>query len=116
MAQKLPRTRRIWLPSFLGRFTSLLFALSLLILYFYVIGNLQGFTDTTLFFLLAALSWTLGLCTVFGVFSSLLYVLSIPLRNRLYLDRIIIYGAMSLFSILFYLVIALLQAFMEFYG
>jgi len=106
----------MWLPSFLGRFTSLLFALSLLTLYFYVIGNLQGFTDTTLFFLFAMLSWILGLCTVFGFLSSLLYALSIPLRNRLYLDRIIIYAVISLFSIILYLLIALLQAFMESYG
>ena len=116
MAKGSFRLRRIWLPSFFGRLTFLLFSLSLLTLYFYLVGNSQGFTDVTLLFLIAVESWTLALCALSGVFAAIIYAATIPFRNRLQLDRIIFSGAASIFSILLYLGVALLQAFMESYG
>jgi hypothetical protein len=41
--------------------------------------------------------------------------LTIPFRKKLQLDRIIFSGAASVFSVLLYLVVALLQAFMDSY-
>jgi hypothetical protein len=116
MAKGLLRLRRIWLPSFFGRLTFLLFSLSLLTLYFYVVGNSQGFTDRTLIFLFAVESWTLAICALSAVFSTVAYAATLPFRNRLQLDRIIFSAAAAIFSVLLYLVVALLQAFMESYG
>ena len=110
------RVRRIWLPSVFGRLTFLLFSLSLLTLYFYVVGNAQGFSDRTLLFLFAVESWNLALCAVAGVFSTVAYAVTLPLRNRLHLDRIVFSALASAMSLLLYLVMALLQAFMESYG
>ncbi len=108
--------RRIWLPSFYGRLTLLLFLLSLLVLYFYVVGNSQGFADRTLLFLFTVESWTLALGAFSGFFSVVSYALTIPLRQQRQLDRIILSASASLFSILLYMVVAILQAFMDSYG
>lgn len=116
MAKGSLRLRRIWLPSLFGRLTFLLFTLSLLTLYFYIVGNSQSFSDRTLIFLFAVESWILALCALAGVFSTVTYALTIPFRNKLQLDRIIFSGAASVFSVLLYLVVALLQAFMDSYG
>lgn len=116
MAKGTIRLRRIWLPSFFGRLTFLLFSSSLLTLYFYLIGNSQGFTDRTLIFLFAVESWTLALCALAGVFSTIIYAATVPFRHQLQLGRIIFSGAASVFSVLLYLIVALLQAFMESYG
>lgn len=109
-------SRKIWLPSLLGRITFLMFALSLLALYFYVVGNAQGFTDGTLLFLLVVESWILALGALAGVFSALAYTVTLPFRKQLKLDRIILSGMSAAFSLLLYLLVALLQAFMESYG
>jgi hypothetical protein len=116
MAKRTARIRRIWLPSFFGRLTFLLFALSLLTLYFFIVGNLQGFADSTLLFLFSVESWTLALCSITGALSTIYYAASIALRNRLQIDRIVLSAAASAVSIILYLVMALLQAFMESYG
>ena len=116
MAKGTFRLRRIWLPSFFGRLTFLLFSLSLLTLFFYIVGNSQGFTDETLLFLFTVESWTLALGALVGIFSTVAYAVTLPFRNSLQLDRIIFSGAAALFSILLYLGMALLQAFMESYG
>lgn len=116
MAKGSIRLRRIWLPSFFGRLTFLLFSLSLLTLYFYLIGNSQGFTDRTLIFLFSVESWSLALCALTGVFSTIIYALTVPFRNRLQLGRILFSGAASIFSVLLYLIVALLQTFMDSYG
>ena len=108
--------RRLWLPSFYGRLTFLLFLLSLLVMYFYIVGNFQGFSDKTLVFLFAVESWVLSLCALAGVFSTITYIVTLKLRNQLYIDKIILSAAASIFSVLFYLLVAILQAFMESYG
>lgn len=108
--------RRIWLPSLLSRITFLLFALSLLALYFYIVGNAQGFTDSTLLVILNIQTWNLALCALSGVFSAVSYAITLPFRNKLKLDRIILSGLAAAFSLLLYLLVALLQAFMESYG
>ena len=108
--------RRIWLPSVFGRLTFLLFLLSLLTLYFYVVGNVQGFTDRTLLFLFSVESWTFSLCALAGVFSAVAYAVTLPFRSRPMLDRIIFSGLASALSLLLYLGTALLKAFMQAYG
>jgi hypothetical protein len=110
------KPRKIWISSVFGRLTFLLFFMSLLTLYVYVVGNRQGFADETLMFLFLVESWMLALCALTGVFSTLSYALTLPFRSRMRLDRIIFSGAASMFSILLYLVVALLQAFMDSYG
>jgi len=116
MAKGVFHLRKIWLPSFYGRLTLLLFMLSLLVLYFYVVGNSQGFADRTLLFLFTVESWTLALCAISGVFSVITYALTLPVRQQLQLDRIILSAAASLFSVLLYMVVAILQAFMDSYS
>jgi len=108
--------RQLWLPGLLGRVTFLLLMLSLLSLYFYVVGNIQGFSDDTLFFLFSVESWTLALCALAGVFSAVSYAVTLPFRRKLYLDRIILSGLASALSLLLYLGVALLRAFMESYS
>jgi hypothetical protein len=90
--------------------------LSLLILYFYIVGNLQGFTDRTLLFLFAVESWSLALCALAGVFSAISYALTLPMRKKMQLYRILFSAAASVFSVLLYLLVAVLQAFMDSYG
>lgn len=116
MRRSSAHSRRIWLPSVLGRITFLLFALSLLALYFYIIGNGQQFTDTTLFYLLNVESLLLGLCVLTGVISAVAYAVTLPFRKKLKIDRIVFSVMASAFSLLLYLLVALLQAFMENYG
>jgi len=116
MAKGSLKLRRIWLPSFYGRLTLLLFLLSLLILYFYIVGNSQGFVDKTLSFLFILESWILSFCALAGIFSTISYAVTLPLRNRLQLDRIILSAAASLFSVILYLLVAIIQAFMDSYG
>ncbi len=116
MATRTVRLRRIWLPSFFGRLTFLSFSLSLLTLYFYIVGNSQGFTDDTLLFIFAVESWTLALCALSGVFSTISYAVTLPMRKRLQLDRLFFSAAASIFSVLLYLIFAILQAFMDSYG
>lgn len=94
----------------------LLFALSLLTLYFYIIGNAQGFTDETLYFILIAESWILALSTLAGLFSTVSFAVTLPFRQKLKLDRIVFSGMAAALSLLLYLVVALLQAFMESYA
>jgi len=89
--------------------------LSLLILYFYIVGNSQGFADKTLLFLFTVESWTLALCALSGVFSTISYAATLPMRKKLQLDRIILSAAASAFSVLLYLLVAILQAFMDSY-
>lgn len=89
--------------------------LSLLALYFYVLGNAQGFTDTTLFYLLNVESLLLGLCTLAGIFSAIAYAVTLPFRNKLKIDRIILSAMGAAVSLLLYLLVALLQAFMNSY-
>ncbi len=108
--------RRIWLPSIFGKLTFLLFSISLLTLYFYVIGNAQGFSDQTMLFLFSVESWNLALCTISGVFATVAYAVTIPMRNRLLLDHIVFSALAAMLSLLLYLGLALLQSFMEAYG
>ncbi|OQX29160.1 MAG: hypothetical protein B0D92_05120 [Spirochaeta sp. LUC14_002_19_P3] len=109
------RIRRIWLPSLLGRITTLLMANSLLTLYFYLMGNAQGFTDTTLIFLVNFEFWTLPLTAISGLFAAMAYLAAIPLSSKLHFASI----AGSLFtaalSLALFLGLALLQAFMNGY-
>ena len=116
MSRRPYRYRSIWLPSVFGRLTVLFFSVALLTLYVYVVGNLQGFTDETLIVLFAAESWTLAACAVLGVFSTVSYAVTLPLRARLHLDRIVFSGILSAASLFLYLGVALLQAFMDRYG
>ncbi len=113
MAHHVIRLQRLWLPSVLGRLTFLLLVVSLLILYFYLIGNLQGFTDRTLMFLFAVESWTLALCSLAAVFSAVAYAATLPFRYRLKLGRIVLSVAAAILSLALYLGMALLQAFMK---
>ncbi|MCG8453410.1 MAG: hypothetical protein MI717_09550 [Spirochaetales bacterium] len=115
MAKSRAKIKQIWLPSVLGRLTILFFILSLLIFYFYVVGNGQGFADATLFFLMDLESWVLALGALAGMFSALAYGMSAPFRNRLYFDRILLSGLASAFCLLMYLGMALLGAFLESY-
>jgi len=108
--------RKIWLPVFFGKVTFLLFAVSLETFYFYIAGNIQGFTDKTLLFLFSVESVILIIGFFSGVFASFSYMVTIPFRNRLHLDKIILSGAASVFSLFFYTIITLLQAFMRPYG
>ena len=115
MRRRAAQSRRIWLPGLLGRITILQFLLSFLALYFYIVGNAQGFTDRTLLFLLNIESWILILGAIAGVFSAVAYAVTLPLRNRLKIDRIVFSGFGAALSLLLYLLVALLQAFMEAY-
>jgi len=90
--------------------------LSLLVLYFYVVGNSQGFADRTLLFLFTVESWTLALCAISGIFSVITYALTLSVRPHLQLDRIILSASASLFSVVLYMLVAILQAFMDSYG
>ena len=116
MAKVFSQQRRFWLPSFYGRFTFLLFLLSLLVLYFYVVGNAQGFADRTLVFLFTVESWTLAVCALSGMFSTVSYAVMIPVRKRIQLGRILLSAGASLFSVLLYLLVAIIEAFMDSYG
>lgn len=110
------RSRQIWLPSFFGRLTFLLTVLSLITLYVYLVGNLQGFTDRTLIILFEIESWILVLTGISGVFSTLSYVITVPFRNRLRLDRIVFSGMAAVLGLLLYLGVALVRAFMSGYA
>ncbi len=90
--------------------------LSLLTLYFYIVGNSQGFADNTLLFLFSVESWTLALCALSGVFSTISYAATLSMHRKLQLDRIIFSAAASVFSVFLYLLMAILQAFMDSYG
>ena len=85
-------------------------------MYFYVVGNFQGFSDNTLVFLFAVESWILSLCAITGVFSTITYIATLKFRNQLFIDKIILSAAASIFSVLFYLLVAILQVFMESYS
>jgi hypothetical protein len=55
------------LSSFTGRAVAFFFIVSILLLFFYVIGNYQGFLDSTQIFLLSLLHVSLGLQLACGV-------------------------------------------------
>lgn len=110
------RLRRFWLPSIFGRLTALLFVFSLLILYFYIVGTRQKFTDDTLLSLIVIETWTLAVCAISGLFSTLGYAITLPFRTDLRINRIVISGLVTAFSVFLYLGVALLRAFLEPYG
>ncbi len=109
-------SRRIWLPSIYGRLSFLLFSLSLLVLYFYGVGNAQRLTDATLIFLLRVESWVLILSFLSAVFSLLSNIITLPFQKKFRLSRILFSALGAVFSILLYLLVTLLQAFMTGYG
>ena len=90
--------------------------LSLLTLYFYLVGNAQGFTDRTLSILFAIESWILSLTAVISVFSAIGYAVSLALRNKLYPGKIILSFMAFLLSLLLFLALSLIQVFMEGYS
>ena len=99
MSHRVVRLQRLWLPSVLGRLSFLLLVVSLLILYFYVIGNLQGFTDRTLLFLFAVESWTLAFSSLAAVFSAISYAATLQFRYRLKLGRIVLSVGAAILSL-----------------
>ncbi len=105
-------SRRIWLPGVYSRLAVLFFSLSLLALYFYLIGNTQGFTDATLHFLLRVESWILILSFLTAVFAVLSHVVLTPFRRGFKVGRILFPVLGALLSMLLYLLVTLLQAFM----
>ena len=109
------RIRRIWLPGLFGRITALLFSLSLLTLYLYAVGGIQGFTDETLIVLFTVEAWLVVLCAAAGFFSALSYIVLIPLSRNIKVGSIILSALVSAVSLVLYLGIALLRAFMDGY-
>lgn len=109
------RIRRIWLPSLLGRITTLLMANSLLTLYFYLMGNAQGFTDTTLIFLVSFEFWILPLTAISGVLATMAYLAIIPLSGKFRFASIAGSLFTAVISLALFLGLALLQAFMDGY-
>jgi len=110
------RLRRIWLPSIFGRLTALLFVFSLLILYFYIAGNRQEFSDDTLSSLIEIESWTLAICAISGLISTVSYAAVLPFQTDLKIRQIVFSGLATVSSVFLYLVVALLRAFLEPYG
>lgn len=115
MAGRNFRIRRIWLPGLFGRVTLLLFILSLITLYFYVIGSIQGFTDETLMVLFTVEAWLLVLCALTGFFSALSCIIVIPSSRSIKAGGLVFSALASGVSLVLYLGIALLRAFMDGY-
>lgn len=109
------KIRRIWLPGILGRITLLLMSMSLLTLYFYLAGNAQGFTDSTLVILLNIESWILSFTAMAGACSTLSYLLTLPPHNRTQLPQIIFSVLATILSTALYIGVGLLQAFLDGY-
>lgn len=116
MPPKKFRIRRIWLPSMLGRLTSLLMGFSLLTLYFYLLGNAQGFTDRTLIILFNIELWILSMTTTLGMLSAISYLATLPFREKTQLIPIVFSMLAAVLSLVLYLGVALLQAFMDGYA
>jgi hypothetical protein len=55
------------MSSFMGRAVTFCFMISVLLLFFYIVGNYQDFLDSTQLFLLSLLRVSLGLELVLGV-------------------------------------------------
>ncbi len=104
--------RKIWLPGVYGRLAFLLFTLSLLTLYFYVIGNFQGFSDATMVLLLRMESWILVAGTLVSIVSTVVYACTFWYRRYYAVVRIIISVLMMACCFVLYFLVALLQAFM----
>jgi len=94
----------------------LLFVFSLLVLYFYIVGNRQRFSDNTLFFLFEIESWTLAICAISGLIATVSYAVTLPFRTNLKINRIIFSGLVTVFSGFLYFGVALLRAFLGPYG
>jgi len=110
------RLRRFWLPSIFGRLTALLFVFSLLILYFYIVGNHQKFSDDTLLSFIELESWTLAICAISGLIATVSYAVTLPFRTDARINRIVISGLVTITSVSLYFGVALLRAFLESYG
>ena len=94
----------------------MLFVFSLLVLYLYIVGNRQEFSDDTLFSLIEIESWTLGICAISGLIATISYTATLPFRTFLGINRIVLSGLMTASSVFLYLVVALLRAFLGSYG
>ncbi len=110
------RFREIWLPKLCGRTTFLLMGTSLFILYFYLLGNMQGFTDRTLIILFDIEFRILSLTAVAGFLSAITTLATLPISRKLELLPIILSLLATVLSLILYLGIALLQAFLDGYA
>ncbi len=78
------------LSSFAGRAVVFFFLVSLLLFYFYLLGNSQDFLDTTQLFLLGALRITLILELICSVYLSALLMVRTFNEHRVFLVRFIL--------------------------
>lgn len=107
--------RRIWLRDIFVRLTMLMVVLSFLILYFYIVGNMQGFTDRMLTILINIESWVLSLTALSAAFSIITCVFTMPF-TKVNLAKIIFSVAAFVVSLLLSIGISILQSFMDGYS
>ncbi len=108
--------RKTWLPSIFGRATALFMAVSLITLYFYLLGNIQGFSDSTLNLLIEIELRLLSMAAVFGALSAITYIATKPLRNKRHLAAVFFSILAAALSFVLYLGVALLRTFQDGYG
>jgi hypothetical protein len=84
--------------SFIGRAVVFFFVTSLFLLFFYLVGNYQGFLDSTQLFLLAALNVSLVLHLVLAAYFTLLLFVRMAKERRLIILRFLLVTASMVFS------------------
>jgi hypothetical protein len=84
--------------SFAGRVVVFFFVMSLVLLFFYLVGNYQGFLDSTQLFLLAALNVSLVLHLTVAVYFMAFLIARVAKERRLLVLRFLLLLSSMIFS------------------
>jgi hypothetical protein len=105
LRRKRSRILKFWLPALLRKTSIFFFINVLLLIFFYILGSFQEFTDSTQIFLLGLLNIIMILSLFSSFFSTVSYVYIIPYRKKNVLFKIILSVVIFTFTIIFYIFI-----------
>ncbi len=103
------RLFKYWLPALLRKTSIFFFTNVMLILFLYILGSFQEFTDSTQVFLLNFLNMIMVLCIFSSFFSAISYIYISPFRKKNVIFKIILSLVIFSFTIFFYILINFLM-------
>lgn len=110
------RIRKYWLTALFDGLTRQLLGMSLITLYFYLVGNAQGFTDKTLILLFNIESWILSLTVIASTLTTMAHFAMLPFSRKPKIGSIVFSILVAGLSFVLFLAISLLQAFLDGYA
>lgn len=99
------RILKFWLPVFLRKTSIFFFINILLIIFLYILGSFQQFTDSTQVFLLGLLNQVMIFSLFSSFFSAIAYLYIIPYRKKNIVFKIILSVVIFTFTLIFYILI-----------